>query len=282
MMLNDIASRFLNVPIAMRPDNAGLLFHQLRNGPSRGDVDVEDLPVSKASRHDLGYDVFRGVAMIAVEGVLMSKLPRWALGYYSVFSQMCAYDQIALAIETAMRDDDVDAIMLGIDSPGGEVAGCFDLVDTIFALRGEKPTWAILDENAYSAGYAIASACDKVIVPRTGGTGSVGCIMLHVDMSRSMNDAGLTPTIIQYGARKSDGTDVRPLGKEARAKFQGDIDAMGELFVQTVARNRRLKVSAVRATEAATYLGAKGVDVGFADDVMSPAQAFRAFLKALA
>jgi ClpP class serine protease len=75
--------------------------------------------------------------------------------------------------------------------PGGEVSGCFDLVDAIYAIRGKKPIWGILNEYAYSAGYAIASACDYVTVPRTGGVGSIGVITMHVDMSKAIDSAGL-------------------------------------------------------------------------------------------
>lgn len=76
----------------------------------------------------------------------------------------------------AIAADDVDAVVLDVDSPGGGAEGCFDLVDTIYAARGSKPIWAILSESAYSAAYALASAADRVIVPRTGGTGSIGVI----------------------------------------------------------------------------------------------------------
>ena len=58
--------------------------------------------------------------------------------------------------------------MLDIDSPGGEVSGCFDLVDTIAAARGQKPIWSIVDDCACSAAYAIASAADRIILPRDG------------------------------------------------------------------------------------------------------------------
>ncbi|NIH11594.1 MAG: hypothetical protein G5702_04515 [Serratia symbiotica] len=60
-----------------------------------------------------------------------------------------------------------------MDSPGGEVAGCFDLVDEIYHTRGSKPIHSILTKNAYSAAYAIASAADRIHVPRTGGVGSL-------------------------------------------------------------------------------------------------------------
>ena len=57
---------------------------------------------------------------------------------------------------------------------------------------------------------------------------------------------------------------------------------MGELFVETVARNRGLSVDVVRATEAGTFLGAKGVEAGLADTVMSPDAAFRELIASLA
>jgi hypothetical protein len=85
---------------------------------------------------------------------------RWcrSSGTLRPYSGMTGYDGIRQNFLTALEDPAVRAIVLDIDSPGGEVAGCFDLVDTIYAARGEKPIWAILDESAYSAAYAIASA----------------------------------------------------------------------------------------------------------------------------
>jgi ClpP class serine protease len=63
--------------------------------------------------------------------------------------------------------------------------------------------------------------------------------------------------------------------------MKSDILAVGDMFDATVARNRKMKVSQVFDTQAGTFLGAAGVDVGFADAVMSPDQAFRALLKQL-
>jgi len=154
-------------------------------------------------------------------------------------------------------------------------------VDTIFAARGGKPVWAIQSENSYSAAYAIASACDRVFVPRTGGTGSVGVIYMHVDMSKALSTAGLEVTLITYGDLKADGTDVLPLSKRAFEQLLADVTTVGELFVDTVARNRGLKASVVRGTQATTFLGAQGVEIGFADAVMAPDAAFRALLAEL-
>lgn len=156
------------------------------------------------------------------------------------------------------------------------------MVDAIYASRGVKPMWSILAESAYSAAYAIASATDKIIVPRTGGTGSVGVICAHVDFSKALTQAGIAVTLITYGDRKADGSEHKPLTDAALARFQADVNTMGDLFAQTVARNRNLSTARVRDTQAATYLGAAGVQIGFADAVMAPDEAFRSLHAELA
>jgi len=219
------------------------------------------------------YDVVRGIAMIQVAGTLVHKA-----SWMDAMCGMRGYDAIRLDFLTAMNDSQVRGVCLAVDSGGGEVSGCFDLVDTIFKARGDKPIWAILDDSAYSAAYAIASAADRVIVPRTGGTGSVGVIAMHFDESKAMEGAGVAVTIIQYGDKKAHGNPFAPLGKEAAAAYQADVDTMGDLFVSTVARNRKMSAARVRATQAGTYMGAAGVGVGFADAVMAPDEAFRSML----
>ncbi|WP_429497039.1 S49 family peptidase [Robbsia andropogonis] len=228
---------------------------------------------------DLGYDLIAdtGIAMISVQGTLVQKL-----GSLRPYSGMTGYDGLRQSILTAVQDPDVRAIALDIDSPGGEVAGCFDLVDTIYAQRGAKPIWSILTESAYSAAYAIASATDRIVVPRTGGVGSIGVITMHVDWSKALNASGIAVTFITHGDRKADFHPEIPLSPEALANAQADIDAMGELFVKTVARNRNIAADAVRDLQAACFMGADGVSRGLADVVLAPDAALLALLDELA
>jgi capsid assembly protease len=165
--------------------------------------------------------------------------------------------------------------VLDIDSPGGECSGLFDLVDTIVAARGIKPIRAILTEVAFSAAYAIASAADRISVPRTGGVGSIGVVCMHVDWSRALTEAGATVTMIRFGERKFEGSQYEPLSRSARAAIQSDVDAAGALFVGTVARNRGLPVASIANTEAATFLGPAGVALHLADAVEAPDEALR-------
>jgi ClpP class serine protease len=283
--LPHLAQRLFNRPLAILPDKAELVMATLadrfgvtRLFNARGEaVALAPEEIGEPASYK-PYEVVEGVAVVPIEGTLVHRL-----GCLHPYSGMTGYDGIRRLFGMAWDDPEVRAIVLDIDSPGGEVAGCFDLVDAMYAARetGEKPVWAILNECAYSAAYAIASAATRVIVPRTGGTGSVGVIAMHCDISRALTAAGITVTLITYGARKADGADVAPLSKEARARAQADVDAMGDLFVATVARNRGLAPAAVRATEAATFLGEASVAAGFADAVLSPDAAFAELLASL-
>jgi signal peptide peptidase SppA len=280
-----LAQRLFNVPLAITPGKIEVIMAALADRlglaklmrPTGEVVMLSDFDLEgEAQAPERAYDVVAGVAVIPVCGTLVQKL-----GTMRPYSGMTGYDGLRANLSMAIEDEAVRAIVLDCDSPGGEVAGCFDLVDAIYRARGDKPIWSILTENAYSACYAIASAADRIIVPRTGGTGSVGVICAHVDFSKMLEGAGISVELITYGDRKADGSEFKPLSKEARARFQADVDTMGDLFCDTVARNRKMKASAVRATQAATYMGANGVDVGFADAVMAPDEAFRSLLAEL-
>lgn len=280
-----LAQRLFNVPLAITPGKIEVIMAALADRlglakvmrPTGEVVMLSDFDLSsQAEAPRAGYDVVQGVAIVPVQGTLVQKL-----GTLRPYSGMTGYDGIRANVSMALHDESVRAVVLDIESPGGEVAGCFDLVDAIYGARGDKPIWSILSECAYSAAYAIASATERIVVPRTGGTGSVGVICAHVDFSRMLDAAGITVELITYGERKADGNEYNPLSKGARDRFQADVDAMGDLFVETVARNRSLSTSKVRNTQAATYMGASGVQVGFADAVMAPDEAFRSLLSEL-
>ena len=279
MNLPHLAQRLFNTPLALHPRKAEVVMAALtdRFGLTRiqsmSDWDDEDDSFSRQAR-DTGYDVVEGIAIIPIQGTLVQKL-----GTLRPYSGMTGYDGIRACFLRALNDSEVKAICLDIDSPGGEVAGCFDIVDEIYAARGSKPVWAILSESAYSAAYALASAADKIIVPRTGGVGSVGVIVMHVDWSQKIKNDGLQVTIITYCYRKAESNPYEPLSETARKSIQSDIDEMGRLFVSTVSRNRGITEKTVRDTEAACFLGADGVQLGLADRVASPDAAFRDLLQ---
>ena len=278
MNLPHLAQRLFNTPLALHPQKAEVVMAAMmdRFGITRINTLASDWLgddesfTRKARKEDAGYDVVGGIAVIPVQGTLVQKL-----GSLRPYSGMTGYDGIRQSFLTAVSDPEVSGICLDIDSPGGEVAGCFDLVDEIYHARGSKPVHAILTENAYSAAYAIASAADRIHVPRTGGVGSVGVIVIHCDWSQRIKEDGLSVTIITYGDRKAESNPYVKLSDQARAAIQDDVDVMGRLFVSTVARNRGISEKTVRNTQAACFLAADGVSLGLADEVITPDAAFR-------
>jgi len=201
------------------------------------------------------------VAVISILGGLTYRGYGW---YWQT-----SYIDIREEFRTAMKDPNVKAIILDIDSPGGEVAGVFDLVDEIYQARGSKPIYAVANENALSAAYAIASAADKVFLSRTACVGSVGVIAVHVDQSKHDQEEGLKYTAVYAGERKNDFSPHSPLGKEAKSSLQDTVDSFYDLFVGTVARNRGISEDSVRNTKALTYTGAEAVSAGLADGILS-------------
>jgi ClpP class serine protease len=291
-----LATRVFNTPLALHPRKAEIAIAALAerlgitsivraNGsiiePRAWYDDDEDVVFSSSRDRgsDGGYDVLGGAAVISVSGTLVHKL-----GSLRPFSGMTGYDGLRQAFLTAQADPEVRGIATVYDTGGGEVAGAADLHDTMLELRGNKPHWAILSESAYSAGYWLACTADKVIVPRTGGTGSIGIICMHVDMAEALSKAGLKVTFITSdGAdRKTDGHSEIPLSAEALAHFKVEIDAMGEIFYDAVANARGLTTDQVRGFAAGTFMGAAGVTAGLADAVMAPDAALAALIAEIA
>jgi signal peptide peptidase SppA len=278
-MLPHIAQRVFNTPLMIHPAKAEVIAQSLSDRMGIASVAHANgqtfalADFAKAADSSTQLDRIGPVAVIEVRGTLVQRT-----GTLQPYSGMTGYDGLREQLDRALHDPNVQAIAFDIDSPGGEVAGCFDLVDAIYEARGLKPMWAILDECAYSAAYAIASACDTITVPRTGGAGSVGVITMHADFSRAIANAGINVSVIAHGAEKGDGMAELPLSGTARATIQAQIDALGELFVETVARNRSLAPGKVRALQAGTFLGAQAVEIGLVDSLAPPDQALSALL----
>ncbi|MBP0439916.1 S49 family peptidase [Tianweitania sediminis] len=116
-------------------------------------------------------EVHDGVAVIPVNGPLMRHLSFW-----SWISGSGAYELLAKEISAAVANGNVRAVVLDIDSPGGEVTGCGELAELIFRMHGEKPIVAYATGLCASAAYWIAFACDEVIVSPTSQVGSIGCV----------------------------------------------------------------------------------------------------------
>lgn len=203
-----------------------------------------------------------GIAVIPIYGTLVRRTQG-----LEAQSGLTSYAGIAMALDTALGDPNVSAILLDIDSPGGESSGVFDLADRIRAATAIKPVWAVANDMAFSAAYALASAASRLIVSRTGGVGSIGVIAMHVDQSVKDQQDGIAYTAVFAGDRKNDLNPHAPISGEAHSFLQGEVNRIYDLFATTVAKHRGMGVNTIKGTQAALFFGADAVASGLADDV---------------
>ncbi|MFZ5635102.1 MAG: S49 family peptidase [Pseudomonadota bacterium] len=218
-----------------------------------------------------------GIAVIPIHGTLV----RRAIGLDAA-SGLTSYTRIAADLDAALAAPEVAGILLDIDSPGGEAGGVFELAARIREATERKPVWAHAGDSAFSAGYALACAAQRVTLSTTGGVGSIGVIALHIDQSVRNAQNGLSVTALYAGAHKNDATPHAPLTPQATDALQTEIDRLYALFVAHVAAMRGLDANAVRATEAALFFGEDARVAGLADGVASLDAALADFATALA
>jgi signal peptide peptidase SppA len=295
-----IAARAFNTPLLVEPSKAmaflsGLGPRILGRRVELATDDTHDPPGTAALRArasiiasglaehlrqhgDAPYPVIDGIAVIEISGVLIHRG-----GWIGESSGQTSYEGIAAQIEAAANDPAVRGLALEIDSFGGEVAGVFDLADRIRAIRATKPVWAFVAEHAFSAGYALASQANRILLPRTGALGSIGVVVMHADLSGQLDQDGVRVTLVHSGSHKVDGNPYAPLPADVRNDIQREIDVLRFLFAETVAAGRAGKLSqeAALATEAATYRGADAIAAGLADEVTDLARGFASFRQML-
>lgn len=258
--LPHLATRVFDTPLLIAPQKLEVILGVL--APRLG-VDAPELVAAVASQPAVRkpYEVTQdGIAVIPIEGTLVHK----AYGLDAV-SGLCSYVELQREIEDAATDPAIKAILLDIDSPGGEVAGVFELADTIYAARSVKPVVAVANADAFSGAYLLASAAERVYAGQTSGLGSIGVIVTHLDVSGSDEKRGYKYTTIHAGARKADFNPHMPLSEEAFAAIEAHVNRTYEMLVEAVCRNRGLSVAAIRDTEAALYFGGDAITARLAD-----------------
>ena len=250
-----------NRPMLTTPGALDVLMAAAHNGRMDSAFDAQFKESTGGSPEDL-IEVENGVGFLTIRGPLFQ---RWGIEawWYGGMS----YDVIRRAFDLLVNNATVTRIVLDIDSPGGMVSGCFELAEHIFAARGTKPIDAVANDSAYSGAYAIASACDRVHLPNSGGVGSVGVCWRHIDMSRFDDRMGLTYTYVFAGAKKVDANPHSPLSESALADNQAEVDRLAEMFVSMVARNRGLAPEAVAALQAGCLFGPAAIAAGLADAI---------------
>jgi signal peptide peptidase SppA len=183
-----------------------------------------------------------GVAVLPVFGVIAQRMDLFA-----EMSGGTSTETLARDFRTFRDNAQVKAIVLAVDSPGGGVYGIDELATEIRAARGLKPIVAVADSVAASAAYWLASQADELIVTPGGQVGSIGVFTAHDDVSKMLDELGVTTTLISAGKYKVEANPFEPLSKDAKAALQATVDQYYARFLQAVAAGRHVSAAAVEA-----------------------------------
>lgn len=266
--LSHLSTRIFDTPLMIEPRKLDVILHVLapRLGIEAPEIDAALLEKQYSRKP---YEVTSdGIAVINISGTLVNRSSGM-----DAFSGLTSYEELGNEILDAGTDDNIDSILLRIDSPGGEVAGVYDLADLIADV--DKPVVASVDDAAFSAAYLLASAADKIYVTRTGGVGSIGVIATHFDQSKLNEKVGVKVTHIIAGKKKADFSPHSPLSDDVRSEIQAEIDKVYSMFIGTVANNRGMTEKAVRKTEAGLFWGGDAIAAGLADEIGTVRDALR-------
>ena len=208
------------------------------------------------------YGIVDGIAVIPIAGPLLKEF------HYPPFAT--SYVAVRKLVQAALEDNEVRAILLDIDSPGGTVAGCQDLADFLYAARDKKPLFAWTDGMAASAAFWLGTAAGHFAASPSAEVGSVGVVWVHADYTKMDEKMGVTFTVLRAGEFKALGNQYEPLDEKARQVHQDTLDGMYALFAGDVARNRGVDEVKLREWgEGRVFLAGEALKLGLVDAVGS-------------
>ncbi len=245
--------------IAMRQDLDQTLAEAMR-------AEREARPSAVATRQGDPLDGTRTITMR--DGVAIVRVTGPIFRYANLFTRVSgatSTETLALDIQRAIDDPRVNAILLSIDSPGGEATGISELADVIFAARDKKPIWAYAEGLIASAAYWIGSAASKLVIDATAAAGSIGVVVAV------SNPAAKTAEEIEIVSTNAPNKRPDVTTEVGRAEYQRLVDAIETVFIDTVARNRAVTRSRVLKDfgQGGLRVGADAVKARMADAVDS-------------
>jgi signal peptide peptidase SppA len=203
-----------------------------------------------------------GVAVLEARGTLMK--------YTSSMSANTSTIALRRQVRQAVRDEDVSAILLRIDSPGGTVYGTYDLVDDIREAAKQKSVYAYIEDLGASAAYAVASVATKIFSNPSALVGSIGTFSVLQDMSGAAAQLGIKVHVIRAGKHKGAGVPGTEVTAEHLADAQRIVDQMNAFFLQTIENGRKIPRAKVESiADGRVWVAGEAKEMGLIDGVQS-------------
>lgn len=207
--------------------------------PKLRTVTVSQYLSSKATSKPPSSD--KGIAIVYASGPISSGKNSNPFDNSGIYSKALIKD-----LRAARDNDDVDAIILRIDSPGGSAYASDEIWAEVLKIRKTKPVYASMSDVAASGGYYIAMCCDTIICHPATITGSIGVIMALPNFSGTMDKIGVTVDTVSLGASSTFLNTLMPSTEKDREKFRSLGSGIYRRFVQKVADSRKMDFESTR------------------------------------
>jgi protease-4 len=181
------------------------------------------------------------IALIPLHGIISSSM-EGALGGSMV-------EDIKIALQQAAEDSNVKAIVLDVDSPGGEVTASDVIYNAVKSVRDKshKPVVVYMDSLAASGGYYVSCAGSHIIANETTLTGSIGVIIETLNYQQLMGKIGVDTVVFKSGKMKDMLSGSRTMTDEEKQYIQGLVMQTYDKFVGIVATERKLDVEKLKS-----------------------------------
>ncbi len=177
-------------------------------------------------------------------------------------------DKVVKLLKKYERDDDVKAIVLRVDSPGGAVAPSQEIHDAIERIKAKKKVVVSMGGLAASGGYYISAPADRIFAEPGTLTGSIGVIFMHFNVRGLLEWAKVEETTLKSGKYKDTLSPFRPIHETDREEIQNISDDVYAQFVQAVAQGRGLPEARVREiAEGRIYTGKRAKELKLVDEL---------------
>ena len=180
------------------------------------------------------------IAVITMRGLISTSIPG------NVSDSMV--DDLRAALQQARDDSRVKAVVLEIDSPGGEVTASDEIYSAVVKTRARKPVIVYMDSLAASGGYYVSCGGRFLMANETTITGSIGVIIQTLNYEQLFNKIGLASVVFKSGKFKDMLNGARPITPEERELVQNFIMKTYDKFLGIVAKERNLPAELLRNT----------------------------------
>lgn len=188
------------------------------------------------------------------------------IGVVEVFGVIADSRQVIEQLHDFRDNDNIKAIVLRIDSPGGGVGPSQEIHDEVKAIDATKPVIVSMGSVAASGGYYIAASAREIVANPGTITGSIGVIMEFTNFQELLDKIGLSSVVVKSGEYKDIGSPAREMTSLEREILQDLIDDVHSQFVASVAVGRKLDEEAVRViADGRIFSGRRAMDMGLVD-----------------